>query len=208
MIFESHSQLFGMVGWVHHHPEASVFNKLGVRLKNQDISTGLCVIELDKTLVRIFMIILRSENRQDKLMVHVFTSICDKLLYPSSQLTGLMCFRISSHCSASADNLNCHVAVYTIRFPPLSSVHLTMWRHTRVLHGSYFANLHPPVPVELKTASDSFRDSSTNYIPHLNDDVRTRSKIRRTQFLKMKVSQRGEWELWEGASTREWAHMK
>ena len=35
----------------------------------------------------------------------------------------------------------------------------------KVLHGS-FANPHPPVPIVLKTASDPFPNSSTNYIPH------------------------------------------
>ena len=36
----------------------------------------------------------------------------------------------------------------------------------RVLHGSYFANLNPPVPAILKTTSDPFSSSSTSYIPH------------------------------------------
>ena len=37
---------------------------------------------------------------------------------------------------------------------------------SRVLHGSYFANLHLPVPAILKIASDPFSNSSTNYNPH------------------------------------------
>ena len=38
--------------------------------------------------------------------------------------------------------------------------------------------------------------------------TRTQRKIGQMQVLKMKVSQRREWEFWEGASTHEWAHMK
>ena len=34
------------------------------------------------------------------------------------------------------------------------------------IHGSYFANPHPPAPAILKTTSDPCSDSSANYIPH------------------------------------------
>ena len=36
----------------------------------------------------------------------------------------------------------------------------------------------------------------------------TQRKIRRTQFLKIKARQHGEWEFSEGVSTHEWAHME
>ena len=85
--------------------------------------------------------------------------------------------------------------------------------HSRVLHGSYFANPHPPIPAVLKTASDPFSNSSTNYIlleltRYKLIPTRTQRNIRRTQVLKMKVSQRREWEFREGTTMHEWAHMK
>ena len=55
-----------------------------------------------------------------------------------------------------------------------------------------FANLHPPASAILKSASDPFSDSSTNYILHRADTIYIDTDVPegRTQVLKIEVGSR------------------
>lgn len=77
-----------------------------------------------------------------------------------------------THTTGLGQLLSCTLSFFRFHFrsgvtqPPRNTQASSVSR--RVLHGSYFANTHPPVPAILKTTSHPFSDSSKNYILHLS----------------------------------------